>query len=462
MKIATGVVEKVNTFSTFLLKRKTQAIGLATFVLGINVLLGLGRDSLLAAAYGATEELDAFLLGFNTVKAFGIRIVMATAGAMVPVIVPLIVSGEISTLAKVARRWMLLVALFLLLLTSLMLPNSSNVAAILAPGFSPSGLDVLSEVVAGLLPLLLVFAIAGLSKSLGDSYDSYAIYPLLLTAMTVGLILSVFFFRENWGIMAAVIGTVLGAIVGLFLQWYLIRRQTPFRFGILQPTASEVTKLPIPYFAFIVLFSSSIVVQIQGLVERAAVSHLPPGSMSALSLALSVLALPVTLLLPVATSVLLPYLVRQSARTGLFIGLPQKPLAIAIVIILFGQIVIWIFSDIIVNLLFLRGEFTIDAASLTADTLRWMSLSTGLFLLGSLLRQVVIANRLVWHDFLISLFTLFVEIPLLAALVPLWGLRGLAIVSVIAMSLNVLLYYISIKSSARVANQEATRFDLPS
>ena len=41
--------------------RYLPAIGLVSVFYGINILLGLGRDSLLAAKFGATEQLDALL-----------------------------------------------------------------------------------------------------------------------------------------------------------------------------------------------------------------------------------------------------------------------------------------------------------------------------------------------------------------------------------------------------------------
>jgi peptidoglycan biosynthesis protein MviN/MurJ (putative lipid II flippase) len=84
-------------------------------------------------------------------------------------------------------------------------------------------------------------------------------------------------------------------------------------------------------------------------------------------------------------------------------------------------------------LLFERGQFTVEAANLTALSIRWLSLGLVPYVMYTILRQVLIARKKTRIDGIISLTILGGKLVLLFLLTPRYGLVGIAISGLVAM-----------------------------
>jgi len=190
-------------------------------------------------------------------------------------------------------------------------------------------------------------------------------------------------------------------------------------------------KLPVKSVLF--LLGSSLLVLLQGVVERAYASQLPPGSVVALSLSLNILGVPSTLVLPAISAVLLPVLSRleQQGRSERF-GLPLHYYWIILLLAGAATLGLIFSSDMIVRLLFLRGKFTAEAALLTSMIIKLIAVSLIAYALITVLRQVLIARHMMAHDALISGITLMIKMCLLQLLVPRYGIQGLAMAMIIS------------------------------
>jgi putative peptidoglycan lipid II flippase len=405
------------------------AIGLVSVFYGINILLGLGRDSLLAAKFGATAQLDALLLGLNFARTLGISLALAAAGVLVPFFTPIILANDSRLVLNVSCRWLGASMIALIPLSLLLAYFALPVAKLLGPGLNDAGLQELSRVLVILSPLLIILACAGLGKALSESYGTYFAYPLFLGFCTLGLIAGVLL-ASPWGVQSAALGLLGGGAMGLAAQIVLIGRGSPLRKAWPTknpgppPTVPPPPRLPIRNVLF--FLGSSLLVLLQGLVERAYASQLPPGSVVALSLSLNVLGVPSTLVLPAVSAVLLPVLSRreQQGRSKRF-GLPLQHYLIIILLAAAATLVLFLSSDFLVRLLFLRGKFTEEAASLTSKIIKLTSICLTAYVLTTVLRQVLIARHLMAHDTLISGITLATKISLLQILVPRYGIFGL-------------------------------------
>ena len=302
-------------------------------------------------------------------------------------------------------------------------------AKLLGPGLSDAGLQELSRVLVILSPLLIILACAGLGKALSESYGTYFAYPLFLGFCTLGLIAGVLL-ASPWGVQSAALGLLGGGVVGLAAQILLIGRRSPLKNAWpTKPSGPPVTVPPpprLPMRNVLFFLGSSLLVLLQGVVERAYASQLPPGSVVALSLSLNVLGVPSTLVLPAVSAVLLPVLSRmeQQGRSKRF-GLPWQYYVIIILLAAAATLVLFLSSDFLVRLLFMRGKFTEEAASLTSMIIKLTSISLIAYVLITVLRQVLIARHLMAHDALISGITLVTKISLLQILIPRYGIFGL-------------------------------------
>ena len=409
--------------------RYLPAIGLVSVFYGINIVLGLGRDSLLAAKFGATEQLDALLLGLNFVRTLGISLALAVAGVMIPFFTPIILANNSRLVLNLSYRWLGASMIALIPFSLLIACFAAPVAKLLGPGLNDAGLRELSRVLLILSPLLIILACAGLGKALSESYGTYFAYPLFLGCCTLGLIAGVLL-ASPLGVQSAALGMLGGGVAGLAVQTCLLGRRAPLKKAWLIETPPPFVplaagpKLPIKNVLF--LLGSSLLVLLQGVVERAYASQLPPGSVVALSLSLNILGVPSTLVLPAVSAVLLPVLSRleQQGRSKRF-GLPLQHYLIIILLTSSATLVLFLSSDFLVRLLFLRGKFTEEAASLTSMIIKLMSISLIAYILITVLRQVLIARHLMAHDAVISGIALATKISLLQILVPRYGIFGL-------------------------------------
>ena len=424
-----------------------QNIGIVSVFYGINIILALGRDSVLAAKFGATEQLDGLLLGLNFVRTLGLQIAFAVAGVLVPFFTPIILAKDSRLIITLSYRWLGASMMALIPLSLLLAYGALPVAKLLGPGLNDAGLHELSRILVILSPLLIILACAGLGKALSESYGTYFAYPLFLGFCTLGLIAGVLL-GSSWGVQSAALGMLGGGVAGLAAQTVVIGRGSPLKNARpcqnpgLPANAPPAPRLPIKHVLF--FLGSALLVLLQGVVERAYASQLPPGSVVALSLALNVLGVPSTLVLPAVSAVLLPALSRleQQGRSERF-GLPLQYYVIILLLAAAVALVLYLSSDFLVRLLFLRGKFTEEAVSLTSMIIKLTSLCLIAYVLITVLRQVLMARHLMAHDALISGITLVTKISLLQILVPRYGMFGL-IASLVITTFGTSLLYIGL------------------
>jgi putative peptidoglycan lipid II flippase len=430
--------------------RHGRAISVVSLLYGINVIVGLARDSALATTFGASEHLDALLLGLNFVRTLSLQVALVVATAFIPVFVPLVTSNGYEALSKLTRRWLQHSLIVLLPVSLLLMFFSPFLANLLGPGLSESGRGTLSHVLAGLAPLMIILCCSGTAKAIAESSGVYVVHPILLGLMGLGLIVGVATAEPQWKVQGAVAGVVLGSGIGLAIQIILIIRHTAFyhvwrRLLSLRRFRRASDNLPLPYRTMMLLLGSSLLVLSQGLIERAYLSHLPSGSVVTFSLALSVIGVPTALLLPAISSVLLPHLVRQENTSPKKYGLSLKQYAVLVGIFAVVTCLFWLFSDLLTEILFFRGRFSAEAAALTSQTMRWISLAFITYVLGTVLRQVLIARHLIVVDFSITGVILCVEILLLYVLVPMLGSRGVALEMLVTSFLYVVLCLVALR-----------------
>jgi putative peptidoglycan lipid II flippase len=424
-----------------------QNIGIVSVFYGINIVFALGRDSVLAAKFGASAQLDGLLLGLNFVRTLGLQIAFAVAGVLVPFFTPLILAKDSRLILTLSYRWLGASMMALIPLSLLLAYFALPVAKLLGPGLNDVDLHELSRILVILSPLLIILACAGLGKALSESYGTYFAYPLFLGFCTLGLIAGVLL-GSSRGVQSAALGMLGGGAAGLVAQTVVIGRGSPLKNARpcqnpgLPANAPPAPRLPIKHALF--FMGSALLVLLQGVVERAYASQLPPGSVVALSLALNVLGVPSTLVLPAVSAVLLPALSRleQQGRLERF-GLPLQHYGIILLLAAAVTLALYLSSDFLVRLLFLRGKFTEEAAALTSMIIKLTSLCLIAYVLMTVLRQVLIARNLMAHDALISAITLVTKISLLQILVPRYGIFGL-IASLVATTFATSFLYIGL------------------
>ena len=104
-------------------------------------------------------------------------------------------------------------------------------------------------------------------------------------------------------------------------------------------------------------------------------------------------------------------------------------------------IVVWFAADLMIQILFQRGEFGIDETLRVADALRWGSLQFPAAAVGVIASTMVIAMGAVRYLCWVSLVALVLNIILDITLAPIFGLAGILIATAIVHFLSTVLLF---------------------
>lgn len=136
--------------------------------------------------------------------------------------------------------------------------------------------------------------------------------------------------------------------------------------------------------------------QLYAVVDRYFASSMDPGIVSALGYAYLLVMLPVAIFAYALSTALFPYLTdtfaRKDARESAH--LLSRGITVSLLLALPATMVLWVFSEKIVMLLFRRGEFDMQSVTYTSDLVRYFAFGlAGQFLLWILSRAYYAAKR---------------------------------------------------------------------
>ena len=272
-------------------------------------LLGWVRLIVLVAAFGADGRLDPYLAAF---KIPDIIYQLIAAGPLSSVLVPLVVRLRSEGDELRARRIMSAIFLifgvlaFVIAVAALLL--AAGLAELLAPGISAAQREEVAQLSRILAPSSLglgIVAVASVWTAANERFLAASIGPIVYN---LSVILFTLFGAEQFGTVAAALGTVVGALLYGVIA-IAAARVAGLRFA--RPSLNDPLLLG-SLGALVPRMSGLLIVQIvlTGLVALA--STLGPGSITAWTYALSLVQLPLamvagsigTAILPVAARVL--------------------------------------------------------------------------------------------------------------------------------------------------------------
>jgi len=385
----------------------------------LGTMLGLGRDLLLAAFFGATGDTDAFLVAWTVPEtAAPLLIEGAMAFLMVPVFSRALERGEgaRSVVAGTLPR----TALVLIVFAGATLLAAPLLVDVLAPGLADPGLAVTSTRIVSIT--VLMFGLAGyLSAALRASHV-FAAPAAIYLAYNLGIVTVIVALHHRLGIVSAALGVAVGSVLMVMMQLpgYLRHVGLPRRFALSGSAVTLGAFLPIAVF--------TLTRQAQVFVERFFGSSLEPGTISQLNYAQKVAQVPMVLAL-VLTVVTFPALARSIAagdkeRTRHRI---EADLRAVSTLVLLAVAYLLAYAPLVVGLLFQRGEFTAADTADTAAIMRVYLLGLlGHTLVGVLARPFFSGARPTWYPAVAIGIGLLVTVVLAWAAVRPWGASGIA------------------------------------
>jgi len=353
--------------------KATGFISLATF---LSRILGYIKDMILAKYFGATGLSDVFFVAFRIPNL--LRELFAE-GSMSSAVIPVLKESQIKKGEDEAREIAksLFTAIILIVggITLLGIIFSPFIVKIIAPGFisNPQKFELTVLLTKIMFPFLLFISLASLTMGVLNTNNIFFIPALAPCFLNISVILLVagfssFFFNP---IISVAVGVTLGGI----LQWLI---QTPayykagYRFGFARfhPALKKIAILVIPTTL------SLTVNQINIFVSTIIASFLSEGSVTYLYYSMRLIQLPIGIFGVAVGMAVLPALSQHVAEGKIDLLKEDFSFSIRLLFFLvipsmFGLIIL---KEPVVNTLFQRGAFDLNATLNTAQALLFYSL----------------------------------------------------------------------------------------
>jgi putative peptidoglycan lipid II flippase len=427
--------------------RLARSAGIISVATMASRLLGVVREAVLAATFGAGYQMDAFNIAFKIPNL--LRDLFAE-GAMTAAFVPTFTrrlstrgreeawrlgSVVINSLLTVTGVLVVIGIIFAGPITSTIVPNFANFEG---------KLELTTTLTRLMLPFLTTVAVAVAMMGMLNSLNRFfipALSPAMFNVATIvcALALTPLLMRFGLpGVMSLAIGTLVGGIGQVLLQWPTLRKEG-FRYSLVldwkDPDLREILRLMIPGTVGLAA------VQVNVLVNMYLASGQEQGAVSWLSYAFRLMYLPIGLFGVSIATAALPDISRQTVTADLAAirRIVSSALRMMLMLNVPATVGLMVLAEPIVSLLLERGEFTAFHTTQTAAAL--MFYAPGL--LGYSAVKMASPTFYSMGDsrtpVIVSIISMVTNLALNLALIRVLGFRGLALGTALAALVNAIL-----------------------
>ena len=436
-----------------ILTRQSKTLLESSLILGVftvvGKLVGLLRDRILAGQFGASTELDVYYAAFRIPDlVFNLLILGATSSAIVPIFIEYYQKDKAGAW-RIAQNFLNVMVAGVAILSVLVFILAGPIAHLIGPGFSPTETKILANLMRIMLLSTLIFAVSTILGSILHALQRFLVYALAPVFYNLGIIAGAVFFVplfERWGysgIYGLGVGVVLGALFHLLIQLPVALREG-FRFGTLFNLSDHAFRrmitLMIPRTLALGAYNIGLTI------VTSVASLLGSGSITIINLATNLQFVPVSVIgISLATAVF-PQLSSHAITQDVPEFKRKLNHVLWITLILTGliAILIFIFRQLIIDIIFQVGNFKEADRALTASVLGIFMFSVMSQSLMHVITRAYYAFQNTKTPFLVAVFSIILNVWLsyVLGLQLKMGVRGIAISTVIAYNINFVLLYI--------------------
>ncbi len=396
----------------------------------VNVLLGFAREATIAAFFGASAELDAFLVALTIPRILAVNAATITVLVVMPVYVGMRQAGKNEEASALARGWLRLSGAVLGLICVVLLVFAEQVTGLLAPGLTIQARSDAARWLRLLLPYLWLMSAAGVFRMVLESNQKFGAPQASQGLLSILIVAAAFLGHRHLGVGSLAAGFVAGGIVGFSLQWLLATRFEPGMLSVALPGPLK----GLPTAAAGVMLFQTASVQLNNAVDRFFASSLSEGSIACLNYAHTLNSIPSAVITSALATALLPVLARMAAKGDFKCALRTTRHWMLAVASICAPIVVgvWFFSEEIVSLVFQRGAFDARATRMTAGVLAVYSITIVVSAWSMLLMRLLLVQQRQKLIAVAAIFALAVKVFFNFILVGTFGLPGIAWATVLA------------------------------
>ncbi len=402
-----------------------RAVGLLAIANLATMAAGFTREVAIAFRFGTSGDADALALTMFYVDGTMAVAVAGVAGAMmVPVVVRVVQTHGTDSAFRLLESCMIWAALLLVPLAVVAGARLGALGTLIAPEFPPARHVALGHLLAFAVPTIVLVLLSSVMAGVLQAQRDYftPVFGRSVFALSTGAAILLF---PSLGVRAAGAGLLAGALLlVLFHAWGLRRLgwrwQRPM---LVHPGLGHALRMAVPTLLALVLINV-----LMGGIQRMSASGLSAGGLAAMNYAQRALNIVSGLTMSLATVSLTELSVKFEAEgTGLGTG---KVLSDALMdglwILVPASCLLAMATEPLVALLFLRGQYDLDALKVTASCLRWLAGSIVPGLIVAVLLRAAPAFGRPWRSVVISAAWLTVTVTATTLLLPSFGAVALA------------------------------------
>ena len=395
------------------------SVGLATLIVKI---ISFYKEAVVASSFGLSELLDTFLIAILIPSFIQNVFINALSNLFIPNYI-----NELNTTKKKGQFQGLIICIILFLvfvLTIITLLFSNFFLETVFPGHQESYYELIKTQLYYILPCLLLW---GSTSYLGALLEIESIFfpstiSPIFTAITT--LLCLFFFKEEFGSMVLVMGLLSGSILSFIYLLSICLYHNCIEIGL----PSLNTNMRVMIRQLPPKITSGFLTGVNPFVDQFFAAQLMVGSIASISYGTKIPAFIVGILIMAIGNVLLPHFSRlinenlKKAFHQLF-----KILKLVFLISAVLSLLMILFSDQIITILFERKEFTSENTEVVADIQKIYLVYVPFYLCT--LVQVKFLTSINKNQFMawISFLNLILNLILNIIFVKIYGIYGLVL-----------------------------------
>ena len=415
----------------------------------VSKVLGLIRESVTAAYFGADYQTDAYRVAFEIPSMLTGLIYAAITITFIPVY------SEFKNKTREERQYFVnnlinIVTLISVAIAALGTLFSSVLVGIAAPGFGGETFDLSVKLTALMFPSVVFLALAYLANGFLQANRSFAVPAAMGIPLNLIIILCIIVFYRS-GVEALAIGSVIAALSQFAVQVPSMLK-AGFRFRLVidfrEPGLRKVLALSIPVFVSTAFNEVSI------LIDKMLASGLNAGSISVLDYANKVNGIANGIFFASLAVVFFPELSLAADDVEKFGKTVTAGLKVVIMMSFPVMAGLLILRLPIIRLLFERGEFSPGDTYITSVVLGFFSVGIIGSGLTAILNRAFYSLKDTRTTMVNGIAAICINIILSLIFVRLWGIYGLALSSSLASLICGSALFFRIKKKAQINYRE--------
>jgi putative peptidoglycan lipid II flippase len=389
--------------------------------------LGLLRDMILGATFGAGPELDSYFAAFRIPDLlFQVFTGAALGSAFIPVFTGLVARGREDEAWKVTSTFINLLSVVTGVLALIAMVMAPSLVPLIAPGFPPDAQRLTTILIRIMLISPVFFSVSTLLTAVLNAKRSFLLPALAPPIYNLSIIAATLFLAPSFGIQGVAIGVAVGSGLHLLVQVPgVIQERIVYRFALAinHPQVIEVERLMLPRIFGLAAMQGNF------LILTVLASTLEPGSLTALNYAYALIMVPLGVFGMAISSAAFPNLAEEATyrQSDVFTATLMSSLRFILFFTIPAALGLIALREDVVAVLFERGDFGPESTQATAWALLFFSVGLPAFAALEILTRAFFAFHDTRTPVMLGLAGLGVNVALSLFLIGPLGLGGLAL-----------------------------------